>query len=155
MPKTEAEWTREWEKTEGDEFEKSLALLRAYSGFVKQIGGGGLFGKVLSGRWGSHNTKEVQEAIRPYYDESNSSLSMAFLPRQYSIIRNKTVYQLFQNLSIVLTAAQHTLSKEGDLLKIINVIEKKTGQRLINKEDLIEKKGVLLRRESVDLLDTY
>ena len=121
--KTIEEWTQEFDKAEGDAFDKSLELLRQYCGLIPAIGANtaaGIFGRAITWRWNSHNSEAVQKAIKFYYPQIVPTSDHSARPE-------RTVASLLELVRIHLSLAKLEPKDDGDLCKILQVIIKKTG----------------------------
>lgn len=129
--KTIAEWTEEFEKAAGSEFEKSLELFRQYCGFVPSLGGNmvaNIFGEAITGRWHSHNSDAVRKAIIFYYPNIKTER-----PRP-----ERSVVALLENVRIHLNLNALIPKEDGDLNRIIKVIKIKTGAYMRPIKETIE-----------------
>lgn len=100
--KPKSYWEDLWDEASGNDLEKSIALLRKYSGYRL-----GLFGRVVTGRW--HTT--YGELVDQVLDVMDG------MPRSTSI--KSLFFQINQRLD-------HLPDEKGDFRKITTLIREKT-----------------------------
>ncbi|MDX1836749.1 hypothetical protein DIZ81_03600 [Legionella taurinensis] len=113
-------WSKKWDSLSGSDFEKASELLFEYCQSYKKTPvfsfshvWGSKIGLFFSGRWGTNHGQAVQRTLGSFHD-------MDALGREYQTVRN-LLNELKRNLSGQL------LKKDGDLNRILNVIQQKTN----------------------------
>ena len=121
--KTITEWAQEYDKAEGDAFDKSLELLRQYCGLIPAIGANtaaGIFGRAITWRWRTNHGEAVQNAIKFYYPQ-------IVLTSEEFARPVRSVDTLLEYVHRHLNRAKLVPKEDGDLSKIIHVIKLKTN----------------------------
>lgn len=128
--KTIDQWTAEYNNAKGNEFDKSLELLRQYRGFIPSAANGGnaavfiagIFGRAISAKWHTHNSEAVEYAIAKYYLTTGA---LKDIERPMC-----SVDSLLENVRIQLNMAKLIPKEDGDLSRILSVIRIQTGNQM-------------------------
>jgi hypothetical protein len=114
-------WQKKWDDAPGEPYRKALSLLADYSGgFRAPIGPGYWFrstGRLLRGKWNTHHGKAVARMM---------DIHLTLASTAYDVDeRERTVKNLLGDLKRKLGSS--VMKPDGDLARIISVIEDSTG----------------------------